>query len=179
MDDAVRVISSREVFEGRVFDVRVDEIRVGDDAPYRYDVAELGDTVAVAAVDDAGRLVLIRQYRHPVKSVIWEIPAGHVDKGEDARDAALRELREETGYSAGHIELLATIYTSPGFCDETMHVFVARDLRTGEQALDDDERIDVEVVSIDRAWHLVTERVSDAKTALALLWLKARDGELP
>jgi 8-oxo-dGTP pyrophosphatase MutT (NUDIX family) len=178
MHDSVSVVSSRRAFEGRVFDVRVDEIRYGDDPPHRIDVVEHGDSVAIAAFDDRERLVLVRQYRHAVGTEVWEIPAGSVDRGENARDAALRELREETGYTAGRIGLLTSIYPTPGFCDEIVHVFVARDLRAGERALDEDERIDVELLSSDDAWRLVTGQVSDAKTALALLWLKAQGGQM-
>jgi ADP-ribose pyrophosphatase len=178
MHDSVSVVSSRRAFEGRVFDVRVDEIRYGDDPPNRIDVVEHGDSVAIAAFDERERLVLVRQYRHAVGTAVWEIPAGSVDEGENARDAALRELREETGYTAGRIELLASIYPTPGFCDEIVHVFVAHNLRAGEQALDEDERIDVKLVSPDDAWRLVTGQVSDAKTALALLWLKAQGGQM-
>jgi ADP-ribose pyrophosphatase len=178
MSDSVSVVSTRRAFDGRVFDVRVDEIRYGDEPPHRIDVIELGQTVAVLAVDDSERVVLVRQYRHAVGTYVWEIPAGHVDPGEDVRDAALRELREETGYAAGRIEPFITIYTTPGVCDETQHLFLATDLQAGEQALDQDERIDVELVSTEDAWRLVTERVSDAKTALALLWLKAQGGQM-
>jgi len=178
MSESVRVVSSRPAFEGRVFDVRVDEIQYASEPPHRIDVVEHGGSVAIAALHADGSIVLVRQYRHAVGDYVWEVPAGSVDSGEDARDAALRELREETGYRAARIELLASIYPTPGFCDEVVHVFVAHDLQPGERALDDDERIDVREISIDQAWRLVTERVCDAKTALALLWLKARDNEL-
>jgi ADP-ribose pyrophosphatase len=178
MHDSISIVSSRRAFEGRVFDVRVDEIRYGQEAPHRIDVIELGHTVAVLAVDDSQRVALVRQYRHAAGAYVWEIPAGHVDRGEGILDAAVRELREETGYSAGRIEPLLTVYTTPGVCDETQHIFFATDLRAGEQALDQDERIDVKLVSPDDAWRLVTGQVSDAKTALALLWLKAQGGQM-
>jgi 8-oxo-dGTP pyrophosphatase MutT (NUDIX family) len=178
MSDSVSVVSSRIAFEGRVFDVRVDDIRYGQEPAHRIDVIQLGHTVAIVALDDSNRIALVRQYRHAVRAYVWEIPAGHVDEGEAIRDAAVRELREETGYAAGRIEPLITIFTTPGVCDETQHLFLATDLRAGEQALDQDERIDVELVSIEDAWRLVTGQVSDAKTALALLWLKARDVQM-
>jgi ADP-ribose pyrophosphatase len=178
MLESVRVVSSRPAFEGRVFDVRVDEIQYTSEPPHRIDVVEHGDSVAIAALHADGSIVLVRQYRHATGGYVWEIPAGAVDPGEDARDAALRELREETGYTAARIELLASIYPTPGYCDEVVHVFVARDLQQGKRDLDEDERIDVAEVSIEQAWRLATEQVSDAKTALALLWLKARDNEL-
>jgi ADP-ribose pyrophosphatase len=178
MPESVRVVSSRPAFEGCVFDVRVDEIQYASEPPHRIDVVEHGESVAIAALHGDGSIVLVRQYRHAVGQYLWELPAGAVDSGEDARDAALRELREETGYRAARIELLASIYPTPGFCDEVVHVFVAHDLVQGARALDEDERIDVREISVDQAWRLVTERVCDAKTALALLWLKARDNEL-
>lgn len=174
MDDSPDVTASSHVFSGRVFDVRVDQLRYGDGSSHRMDVVEHGPSFTIAAVPAPGWIVLVRQYRHPAGRAMWELPAGSAEAGEDARTGAMRELREETGYRAGRMHRFATLYSTPGFCDEVMHFFYADGLEAGEQALDEDERIEVRSFTFDDAWRLVgSGDIADCKTALALLWIRA------
>jgi 8-oxo-dGTP pyrophosphatase MutT (NUDIX family) len=138
-------LSRTERYAGPIFTVFSDEITMSDGDPATRDVVENKGAVGVAAIDDVGRVVLIRQYRHPVRRRLWELPAGLRDvDGEDLVLTAARELAEETDYRAGRFDLLVDLHTSPGFSDETIRIFLARDLspvpederhdRTGEEA---------------------------------------------
>jgi ADP-ribose pyrophosphatase len=177
MEDAPRVLASRRCFDGRVFGVRIDTVRYSDGTEHRVDVVEHGASLAIIARPTPRELVLVRQYRHPANAALWEVPAGTAEPGEDPAVAANRELREETGYRAGRIRPIGSVWTSPGFCSEVMHFFVADDLTAGEPALDDDERIESGVFTPEAAWRLVADGTADAKTLLALFWLQGGEGE--
>lgn len=180
MSDEPRTLSSKRVFEGRVFDIRVDEVRYdGAPAAHRLDVVEHGGSFAILAIPEPGRIVLVRQYRYAVKAALWELPAGTAEPDEDPLAGAARELREETGYRAGRIRPLGALYTTPGFCDEQLYFFHADRLEPGEQELDTDERIEVATFPWAAAWRLVTTgEAADCKTVLALLWMQGNRGEL-
>lgn len=165
-------MTSRRLFEGRVFNVRVDDVAYSDGTEHRLDVVEHGTSLAIVATPSPGEVVLVRQYRHAVGATLWEVPAGSADRGEAAADGARRELREETGYLAGRIRHIGSAWTTPGFCSEIMHFFHADELVAGEPDFDDDERIEVATVALPAAWRLVAEGTVDAKTALALFWLQ-------
>lgn len=174
-DELAQVLGSRTVFEGRVFRVRIDELRYADGTTHRCDVVAHGPSFAVIALPSSNEIVLVRQYRHPARSMLWEIPAGTANANEPPRDGALRELAEETGYRAGRIRPLWSAYVTPGFCDEVVHLFVAEDLTPGEQSLDEDERIEVATVPLEQALQMVDAgEVVDVKTLLALQWMALR-----
>lgn len=178
MEEMPRVVDSQRFFEGRVFGVRVDRIRYPDGAEHRVDVVEHGASLAIVATPSPSELVLVRQYRHPARAMLWEIPAGSAESGETAADGARRELQEETGFTAGRIVPIGSFWMTPGFCSELMHFFHAGELAAGEPAFDDDERIEVGVFSIRAAWRLVANGVADAKTVLALLWLQGGEDKI-
>ena len=179
MDERLQVISSAQQFEGRVFSVRSDRLRFDDGAVHGVDVVEHGASYGIIATTADGRIVLVRQYRHPMNASLWEIPAGTAEGAESIVDGALRELREETGYRAGAARAVASLATSPGFCTEVMHFVYASELQPGDQHLDPDERITVASFSADEAQNLMdTGQIADLKTAFAILWLQQHRGEL-
>lgn len=179
MSDRPAVIGTNRVFEGRVFGVRVDDLRYDDGAVHRLDVVEHGPSLAIVATPARHEIVLVRQFRHPAGRALWELPAGTAEPGEDPMAGAIRELREETGYRAAGIRPLGAFYTTPGFCDEIMYFYHAHGLEPGEQSLDEDERIEFATFSYEAAWKLVYRgEVADCKTVLALLWLESGRGEI-
>jgi ADP-ribose pyrophosphatase len=178
MDEQPEILASRRAFEGRVFSVRIDELGYPDGARHRVDVVEHGASLAIVATPAPNEIVLVRQYRHPAGSMLWEIPAGSAEPDEAPIDGATRELREETGYTAGSIRPIGSLWMTPGFCSEVMHFFHATDLRAGEPNFDDDERIEVGRFTFEAAWRLVAEGTADAKTVLALFWLQGGEDEI-
>ncbi len=129
------VVSSAEQFHGRLVTVRIDKVRMPDNQVAERDVVIHPGAVAVLALDDAQQVLLIRQYRHPVGRLLWEIPAGLRDvSGEPPWATARRELLEEAGYRARDWRMLADYYTSPGFSTERLRVFLARDLELVPEA---------------------------------------------
>jgi 8-oxo-dGDP phosphatase len=153
------VVSSAELVRGRLVSVRTDKVRMPDHESAERDVVIHPGAVAVLALDDAGQVLLIRQYRHPVRRLLWEIPAGLRDvSGEPPWATARRELLEEAGYRARDWRLLADYYTSPGFSTERLRVFLARDLEFVPEAERDfvPEAEEAELVS---AWLPLDEAV--------------------
>jgi 8-oxo-dGDP phosphatase len=124
-----RVVSSAELLRSRLVAVRSDKVLTPENDVTERDVVLHPGAVAVLAIDDADRILMIRQYRHPVQRLLWEIPAGLRDvPGEEPRVTAARELMEEAGYRAKDWRILADYYSSPGFSTERLRVFLARDL---------------------------------------------------
>lgn len=142
----VEVTSSDLVYEGRVWDVRSDTVRYGGHEIVRQYVDHPG-AAAIVALDDEGRVLLIQQYRHPLRMRDWEIPAGLLDvHGEDPIDAARRELAEEADLDTGSIEPLVSVFTTPGGNDEIVHVFLARDLSPSPKQHDrEEEEADIRI----------------------------------
>ena len=114
-----------------------------DGSEHRLDVVEHGASLAIVATPTPREVVLVRQYRHAARAILWEVPAGSAEHGEIATDGARRELREETGYRTGRIRHVGSVWTTPGFCSEIMHFFHADGSLGGRTQFDDDERIEV------------------------------------
>lgn len=177
MEQLPELLRSQRAFEGRVFNVRIDDLRYDDGSEHQVDVVEHGASLAIIATPAPDRLVLVRQYRHPAGVPLWEVPAGTAEPGETPLDGARRELIEETGYRAGRLRPIGSTWMTPGFCSEVMHFFHADQLQEGEPAFDDDERIEMASFTLEAAWRLVARGVADAKTLLALYWLQSGEDE--
>lgn len=180
------LISTERVYTGRIVNLNVDTVAFPDGSTGKLEMLRHpGASAVVPFLDDPAaddpRIILIRQFRHAAEGDMWEIPAGRLDPGEAPEACALRELREETGYSASECRRLVTIYTTPGFTDERIHLFLATGLRAGDHAREADEFVEVHEVRWSEALRLLEEgQISDAKTLSALLFteafLRQRDG---
>jgi ADP-ribose pyrophosphatase len=162
----------RTVYDGALIDVVVE--RWGE---HEREIVEHPGSVAIVAVDREGRVVLVRQLREAARRELLELPAGGLEPGERPLDTARRELREETGLHGGRWRRLGAFFTTPGFCRERMHVFLAEDVEEGEAAPTADERVAVERWRVDELERRLGE-LEDAKTiAGALLYLGRRRPE--
>ena len=170
-----RVLATRRVYEGKVLSLDVDEVEEPGDVRAEREVVRHRGSVAVLPVHDDGRLVLVRQYRYPVDALVWELPAGRLDAGESAEEAARRELEEEVGLRPRRLEPLTVFYTTPGFCDETMHLFRATGLRSVAARPEADERIEAGTFTLARARGMIRRgEICEGKTLVALLMEIAR-----
>jgi ADP-ribose pyrophosphatase len=164
------------VYTGRVINLDVDTVRFPNGTTGELEMIRHPGASAVVPFlsDPAGddpQLLLIRQYRYAAEQYLYELPAGRLDPGEAAEACARRELREETGCEAARVEHMFTMYTTPGFTDERIHLFMAVGLTRGENSREVDEFIEVETMPLSRALSLVEQgEIRDAKTALGLLF---------
>jgi ADP-ribose pyrophosphatase len=162
-------IESQKIFSGKILNVRLDRVLLPDGQESTREVVDHPGAVAVVPITDDGRVILVRQYRYPVEEILLEIPAGKLDPGENPDDCAWRELEEETGFVAGRLEKLTSFFTAPGFTNEIIHLYVARELVKAKQKLDGDEFIDVHLYSAAQLKQLIaTGGVKDAKTLIGL-----------
>ncbi len=172
----VKVVSSKVVYKGTVFQVTQDLVKEpGASKAHRRDIVRHHGSVVIMAVDDTGkepRVLLARQYRHPAKDYLWELPAGSIDEGEEGLTAAKRELIEETGFRAKKWKRILYFWSSPGFLDETMSVYMATGLTMGDATPEEDEDIAVRFFPLSQAVKMATEgRLKDGKTIASVLWL--------
>ena len=171
----LKVLSSKVVYDGKVFQVRSDKVTDPDGITAVRNVVRHSGSVVVLAVDDSGRepLVLLeRQYRYAVGDYLLELPAGRIDEGEKALAAGKRELLEETGYRARHWQRALHFYSSPGFLDETMTVFYARGLTPGQAQPEEDECIEHKLLPLAEVVKLIVSgKIQDGKTIAGVLWL--------
>ncbi|AJE53496.1 MULTISPECIES: NUDIX domain-containing protein [Paenibacillus] len=163
-----KTVSTQPIFEGKVITVQVDTVELPDGSTGKREIVKHPGAVAVLALHE-GKMLVVDQYRQAMGRCEVEIPAGKLERGEDPLEAAGRELREETGYTAKSLKLLHSFYTSPGFADEIIHLYVAEDLERGEMEPDEDEFLELFEVTLEEAHTLIREgRISDAKTILAV-----------
>jgi ADP-ribose pyrophosphatase len=170
-----RVLKSRRVFEGKIARLRVDTVQLAGGRTAQREIVEHEPVVAIVPIDSDGNVVLVRQYRLATGVVLLEVPAGGVDPGETPEDAAQRELAEEIGMRAGHLERLAEFYVSPGFLTEYVYAFLATDLRDSPAEADEDEDIAVVRMPLADAVAMVERgEFHDAKSIACLLLAECR-----
>ena len=174
MELAERMVSSQTIFEGHIIKVTLDQAELPNGKLAGREVVYHPGGVCVLALDEQGTVPLVRQFRYPIQRLLLELPAGKLDKqAEDQLEAAKRELSEETGLEAEEWTYLGSMLVSPGFCDEKVHMYLARGLKRLEQHLDEDEFLNVEYMSYDRLLAQVMDgTVEDAKTVAAVLKVK-------
>jgi ADP-ribose pyrophosphatase len=172
------LISSQRQYSGRIVNLDLDTVRFPDGSTGQLEmVRHPGASAVVPFLDDPAapdpRVLLIRQFRHAADGFIWEVPAGRLDPGETPEDCARRELEEETGMRARAIERLTTIYTTPGFTDERIHLFLARGLDGGAQHREADEFLELHTLAWSAVMDLVRSgEIQDAKTLTSLLFVQ-------
>jgi len=174
--DLPRIIDSRKVFSGKVFDVTVDTIKEGD-LIYQRDVVRHPGSAVIVPVFADETVALVKQYRHPAVRYLLELPAGTLNPDERPEVGAARELEEELGYVAGKLEKLNEFFVSPGFCEEKMWVYLATELSPTQQKLDEDEVIEIVQVSFIEALEMIAAgEIEDAKTIVGLMLAAPRIG---
>jgi len=163
-------LNSTTVYRGRILEVREDSVRLPDGSTSRREYVVHPGAAVMLAMPDPQSVVIERQYRYPLRSHVFELPAGKIDPGEDALDTAKRELREETGYRAGEWRHLLTTYPVVGYSNERIELYLARDLEYVGGSLDDGEFLDVLVMPLAEAIGWVKlGRINEAKTIMGLL----------
>ncbi len=175
MDLREQMVSSQTIFEGKIVKVTLDQARLPDGRLAEREVVYHPGGVAVLALEEDGTVYLVRQFRYPIQRELLELPAGKLDHGtqEDHLLGAKRELSEETGLEASDWTYLGSALASPGFCDEELHMYLARGLRKTGQHLDEDEFLDVVAMPFDQlAAQVMDGTITDAKTVAATLKAK-------
>ncbi len=169
-------IESRRIYKGKIVSLDVDTVRFPDGSTGELEMIRHPGASAVVPFlsdprGDDPQVLMIRQYRYAADGYLFEIPAGRLDQGEIPRDCAVRELKEETGCTAEQVDYLITLYTTPGFTDEKIHVFMATGLSTGETKHEVDEFLDLQPMPLSRALEMVERgEIRDAKTIIGLLF---------
>ena len=172
-----RQISTELIHKGRIIEIRKDRVQLPDGHVVMRDVVLHPGAVVVLAVTADGRIPFVRQYRYAAGEELLELVAGTVEPGENIAVTAGRELQEEAGYKAGKLTKLGEFYSAPGFCSELLHLYLAEELTESRLPGDEDEQIEVEMLTLQEAFDLArTGKIKDAKTLAGLMLYAAQSG---
>jgi ADP-ribose pyrophosphatase len=167
-----KTISSDRIYTGKVISLKVDTVEVENQGYQKREIVEHCGAVGIVAINDNNEVVLIKQFRKAIEKVIWEIPAGKLEVGENPKECAIRELKEETGYEAENLKLIHKFFTSPGFSNQKVYIYLATGLTVGEHSLDD-QSLEVYKIDLEDAYNMVMKNeIEDAKTLIGILLAK-------
>ncbi len=163
------LVSTRRIFDGKIINLRIDTVTLPNGKEAKREIVEHPGAVAVVPLLPDGRIIMVRQYRHAVGKALLEIPAGKLDRGEIPEQCAARELEEETGYACNQLRSLTSVWTTPGFSDEIIHIYAAENLQKKVQNLDEDEFLQIEIYSKEQLRQMMQDgSISDSKTIIGL-----------
>ncbi|MEG1268573.1 MAG: NUDIX hydrolase [Oscillospiraceae bacterium] len=172
-----KTISSEDIYDGRIIKITCDTIELPDGRRALREVVGHPGGACVVPIDEKNNILMVEQFRYPMKEIVLEIPAGKLEWGENPDSAVERELREETGFTADNIEYLGVNYPTPGYCAEKLYLYMATGLHKGEQELDADEYLNVKSVPFSVAVDMVMNNsIKDSKTVAAILLAARRLG---
>ncbi|SHF58586.1 NUDIX hydrolase [Ornithinibacillus halophilus] len=170
-----KTIKTEKIFEGKVITLQVDDVLLPNGKTSKRELIKHPGAVGIIPITNDNKIVLVEQFRKPLEKSIIEIPAGKLEPGEKPEVTAVRELEEETGYTTDSLEYITSFYTSPGFADELMYLYLAKDIKKMAQPVDgdDDEFVERMELTLEEAKRYVSnQRIHDAKTNYAILYLE-------
>lgn len=160
-----KTMKTEKIYEGKILNLRIDTVELPDKKYSKREIVEHPGAVAIIALTEENEIVLVKQYRKAIERELLEVPAGKLEIGEEPKETAIRELKEETGYTAKKIEYLLEFYTSPGFTNEKVYLFLADELIEGEAQPEKDEYIEVIKLKLDGLIELINKgEIIDSKT---------------
>lgn len=166
-------IEKEYIYKGKIIDVRRDKVELPNGNTSIREIVEHNGAVGIVAINKKNEIIMVRQYRKPFEEVLLEIPAGKIEGKEEPLECGKRELQEETGFKPLKMELMSTIYTSPGFTNERIYIFFCKDMEMGTTNYDSDEFIQTEYIPYERAVEMIYEnKIKDAKTIAGILMAK-------
>ncbi len=168
-----KTISSDRIYNGKVVSLKVDTVEIDNKGYQKREIVEHSGAVGIVAITENKEIILVKQYRKAIEKSILEIPAGKLEIGETPRECAQRELREETGYVANNLKLIHKFFSSPGFSNQKVYIFLATDLIEKECQFDDGENIEIIKKDIKDVYNMIVENdIEDAKTCIGVLLAK-------
>lgn len=174
MDFTEKITGTHTEFQGRIFTVKVHDVTLPDGKKSTREIVEHHGGVGIIAVTPEREVYMVSQYRIAADEMMLEIPAGKLEHGENPYDAGMRELEEETGYSAKSLVPLGEYYATPGYCTEVLTLYLATELEYKGQHLDDGEFLNIKKIPLDELYSMVMDnKIRDCKTAIAILKAKA------
>jgi ADP-ribose pyrophosphatase len=160
-----KILKEKLIYKGGFLDILNVDVRLPNGKNYSRDIVKHPGATAIISFLDDEHIILVEQFRLPLNKSILEIPAGKINKNEDIKECAKRELQEETGYIAGNLEYLGCIATAPGFCDEIIYLYKATDLTLGNKYEDEDEFTNVKIMNINKVKEMIKKgEIIDGKT---------------
>lgn len=164
-----KTMKSEKIYEGKILNIKVDTVELPDKKYSKREIVEHPGGVGIITITADNSLVLVKQFRKAVEDFLWEIPAGKLEVNEEPRETAIRELREETGYEANKLTYITEFYTSPGYCNEKIHLFLAEDLIEVESSPDPGEFLEKAIISLDDLSKMLDRgEIMDSKTIIGI-----------